>query len=450
MSCDSNLHRVIKMVKTGISRLSGKRGFYAGVAVSAAGLSGAGLVLAARRLSNPRQNDPFTSSSGIILMRDIPKIQTQAKIKPATKISGAERCAICRTPAGSKPGAWYNIGNQIYCPDCAGSGANRGGVVLVTPEPALPTTSAVGEAGVVVNGSRGSGGKTAGGVPVAAGQLPSTDILPAEKMVQTRLVHSKVGIRLGDTPQGQPIPYITQNGEVVVRRDNGDATGLALVPTLIDTKRPETPISEDLSEWWIIHVPSGRNVSHRGYKDKKSAWQLASVLAQIDWNRDELEIPDTLIGRANNTITFFDYHLDKKSGQGGSGTAQVGGAGSNVPTDQSLEGRILTTAAHGILRVMKDEGSTLFVIDSTGTRYVIDRTDATIPTPADFETLRVAVPLEPSKLGEQSCSDCGAKAKEVKGETRWYMMGWKPYCSSCGPRFANAEDYELPENIGAA
>lgn len=452
MSCDSNINHLVKSVKVGIARLSSKRGFYAGVALGAAGLGGAGLVVMARRLSNPRQNQPSVSDpSNCIVMSQIPKVQTQTKVKPTAKLSGAERCAICRTPAGSKPGSWYTIGNQVYCPDCAGSGANRHKVALMTSEPVLPTTSYIGGtqgSGFVVNGSRSSNKAGTGGVPVAAGELPPADILPGDKTVQTRLVHSKVGIRVGDTPEGQPIPYITQNGQVVIRRDNSEPTGLALVPTLIfNPGRPEAPISENLDEWWIIHIPSGRNVSHRAYTDKKAAWQLASVLAQLDWNRDEFEIPDALISKANNTISYFDYYLDKSKKSAGNSTSQTVGGGA-VPMDQSLEGRILTTKDHGILRVMKDEGLTLFVIDSAGSRHVIDRSEVTLPTPADFESLRVAVPLEPPTLGEQVCSLCGAKAKEAKPGARWYMMGWKTYCDSCGPGYANQDDYELPENIG--
>jgi hypothetical protein len=104
---------------------------------------------------------------------------------------------------------------------------------------------------------------------------------------------------------------VVNNGWVILDRDDMD-TGLALAPGLkaSKTSNGRDAFEEDTSQWWLVHISSGRTISPHGYSSLQDAHQLAGVLAtKLDWTRDEFEIGMSDLKQARTTMEMFDQTL---------------------------------------------------------------------------------------------------------------------------------------------
>ena len=432
MSCGSSANRLAHLVKVGISALSSKRGFYAGVALRTAGLAGAGLVAVARRRQPrtvPSQSiQPQSPSVPVIRRQPLPQLRSRLKVEPIAKLLPSERCANCQTPAGSKPGSWYFLGSRMYCPDCAPEAANRTGVDLVSPvakenEPAL------------VAGQKGAGVVVSSASRTTASPAP----LPPEGRVQTRLLSSRIGLRIG--PNLVPI----NNGYVVLRPDGMD-TGLTLAPAV---KVKDGTMQEDTREWWLTHIPSGKSLPNAGpYRSPEQAQLLAGVLAQLDWTRSETELTTEDLRRAGATVTAFNTALNSSTNMSPQATTVRSIQRQRPPDNESLVGKILADGKGGVARVLEDRSDRLFMIDSLGERYEIYRNETRLPDESDFEICRVAMSFDPAASPEEKCAGCGRSTKNTGAGEMWYKMSWKPFCGSCAARYAASEGYAMEEEIG--
>lgn len=142
------------------------------------------------------------------------------------------------------------------------------------------------------------------------GSSLSASGLPLGGRLRTRLEPSRLRLAI-DQPDGEFIGVVVNNGRVVLDR-NGMDTGLALAPGLRASKTPSggDAFEEDTSQWWLVHIPSGRTISPHGYLSLQDAHRLAGVLAtKMDWTRDEFEISMNDLKQARATMEMFDQAL---------------------------------------------------------------------------------------------------------------------------------------------
>jgi len=140
---------------------------------------------------------------------------------------------------------------------------------------------------------------------------PTSD-MPFANLPKTRLAPSRVRLMLDAPDVNQPTGVILQSGYVVLRA-TGRETGLAVIPGL--KRRQSTDGSdlfqEDTSEWWVLHIDSGRTVSSRGYKTPEQAQMLASALARWrDWTLDANELTAGDLKTARAVIDLFDAAIE--------------------------------------------------------------------------------------------------------------------------------------------
>lgn len=286
-----------------------------------------------------------------------------------------------------------------------------------------------------------------------AQRLVGNSYLPAENVPPVDLTPSRVGIRVGER-SGKPVIAVVQNGQIAMR-PNGTPTGLALVPGIVLPDNPGDPLREDTRQWWVAHVNSGKILSHQGYSDGKEAWRLAGLLAQMDWDRSEDEFSASEIVKANTTIALFDRALDEFRQSSPTAPRFMPGPNSisvfraeTLPTSQSLVSQLLAHEDHGLVRVLEDRGSVLFVVDASGDRHEIERGQLQLPTEADYEAAKVIMPVDPATLVGETCVDCGTSADQAQPGVTWYKMRGEPFCKRCGLRNMYDEGYSRPQEVG--
>jgi hypothetical protein len=373
--------------------------------------------------------------------RQVPQLAPREKVRPLTGQPAGERCAGCRTPAGSKPGAWYRLNGRAYCPDCAPEKADQAGVDLVAPASPQPVKSFGGPARTEATAPTEETGNP-------AAREPAAPYLPANNRIPTKLEPSRVGVMAGQTDQGRPLRFAV-NGYVVLRRDGTD-TGLALTPAL---KLTDTGgIEEDSGRWWVTHIPSGKHVPGAGaYERPQEAQTLASVLAQIDWTRDEDELTTQEIRQVAGTVTAYNGALAEKKLKGDTqAEPPAGPATRRVPADEALDGKLIADGYGGVARVLEDSGRRLYVIDSLGERYEVERRQVRTPDEADFEGVRVAMAFDPAQKSGASCAGCGRPTSSAGTGEKWYRMSFKNFCGRCAGDYASQEGYGREEEIGDA
>lgn len=476
MSCDQNPNRISRLIWTGLTHLSSKRGFYAGLALGSAGLVGAGLLARARRRSNPGGRQPRgvtiqATPNSLVRARQIPPLQARPRIKPTTKLGSSDRCAGCRTPSGSKPGAWYIVSSRVYCPDCAPDAANQIGADLAVPEPVANEVviSGMKGAGTVVTSSRSN--PTLSKIPVISTSLPQPDVLHPERMVKTRLIPAPIKICIGKDAGG-PVYVIANDGYVVLRAGDGGDTGIAITPTLILPAKPGDDLGVDLTEWNLTHINSGTVITGKAYETIEEAHMLASILAQLDWTKEEYEIGTEQIRKTNATISMYNQALAvrKKQQPGGvkaapasSTTTPARAAASAHLTDpvaavplqqgvtmaDSLTGKVMADRYGGIARVVHDGGDILLMVDSMGERYEVERAAVYPPTEQDYQTSRIAMPIDPTQRSGEKCARCGQLTGQARAGEKWYRLNYQTFCPSCGIKYAHEEDFEMEEIVGS-
>lgn len=453
MSCEQGPNRFSRLagrVSGGIAQLAGKRGFYAGLALGCAGLIGAGLVAAARRRSRSRLKTEVAPLArpvpALVNPRQVPQLGQREKARPLAAVGPGERCAGCRTPAGTKPGAWYNVNGHPYCPDCAPEAAGRAGVDLVAPAaPGGSLTAAGGQPAAAVAAA-------ARNPVMTSASLSQPQYLPAERRVPTSLAPSRIGVYAGQDEQDRPVWYAVNRGYVVVRADGSD-TGLALTPGL-KVSGSAGEVEEDLNRWWITHIASGKHLPEAGpYERPEEGQLLAGVLAQLDWTRPETELTTGEIRRVGATITAYNTALaeaKKQAGTPGAAPPHADPTHRQPPAGGSLEGKLVADGYGGVARVLDAtrSGDRLFVVDSLGERYEVAADQVRPPDEADFEGVRVAMSVDPAGQPETRCAMCGRAAKNAGAGERWYRMNWKTFCDSCSTRYAAQEAYLKEDEIG--
>lgn len=411
-------------VRCGIQAAASRRGFYAGLALGAAGLVGAGLVALARRRSreqllsrgSPQLTPQPTLLAPAASQPAVPRLMPRPKVEPLARPPlTVERCTGCRTPSGSKPGTWYMLNSRLYCPDCAPDAARQAGADLVK------TTLA------------GSGQK--GAVVVTAAERRTSPLLP-EKRVRTHLLGSRIGLRLGREASLVPV-----EGYVVLRPDGSD-TGLAINPGLkVSQRNGVAAVVVEPGQWWLTHIPSGKGIAGP-YATTEETHQLATILAQVDWTRSENELTQTEIDQLRETVRGFNRTLTDARPQttAASRQRQLG-----LKKEEPLMGKLLADGRGGIARVLEERGERLFMIDSLGQRYEIDRRETRIPDESDFELCRVAMSFDPTTHAESRCKSCGHSTRQTGAGEMWYRMGWQTFCETCARRYALEEGYAFEE-----
>jgi hypothetical protein len=436
MSCSQNAGLAAR-VKCGIQGAASRRGFYAGLTLGAAGLAGAGLVALARRRSRmpwPGNASPKAAVPAIPLATAadrpaLPRLTPRPKAEPLTGPPVGERCAGCQTPGGSKPGGWYRLNGRLYCPDCAPEAARQAGVDLVK-------TAAAG------SGQKGAAVITAADRRVAP--------LSPEKGVRTHLLNSRIGLRLGR--EGGLVPV---EGYVVLRPDGSD-TGLAVNPGLkVSQRNGVSAVVIEAGQWWLTHIPSGKGLAGP-YPTPETAHHLAAILAQVDWTRNENELSPREIEQLRETVKAFgnDERGTRNDERGMmNDESKIHHSSfithhSSFITHHSLEGKILADGRGGVARVLAERGDRLFMIDSLGERYEINRNETRPADESDFELCRVAMSFDPTSRAESRCARCGRSTRQTGAGEMWYRMSWQTFCESCARRYAVEEGYAFEEEIG--
>lgn len=259
MSCDSNANKVAKMVgqiSSGISQLTSKRSFYAGVAVGAAG-TGLG-VLVVSKLRRPKS-----------ISRP-----TLTRVGPAGKTAHGNGWSKAQTP---RPGSRTNplpLPGLEAATTVSGSRAN--------PKP-LPNPAAL-----YASGSRANPAT----IPVLSARPPETKLQTASLKVQTST---------GEL-------FAPENSYRVVRPDGSD-TGLAVTPHLKENENGQ-PLKKD-SSWCVTHTSTGALISGP-YDTVSKAHNLATQLSVLGWTA--VTIPGTDVQKARQIIEDYQQSLkDKKS-----------------------------------------------------------------------------------------------------------------------------------------
>jgi hypothetical protein len=254
----------------------------------------------------------------------------------------------------------------------------------------------------------------------------------------------------GPDKTGQPLRFAV-NGYVVLR-PNGDDTGLALTPAL-KISNEDGEVEEDTNRWWVTHIPSGKHIPGAGaYERPEEAQLLASVLAQLDWTRDEHELTTEEIRRVGATVSAFNETLaEEKLRQARTGSpAEL--TTRRIPADEPLEGKLVADGYGGVARVLEasPDGQRLFVMDSLGERYEVDRSQVRTPDEADFEGVRVAMSFDPTTRPAGKCALCGRPTSGTGAGEMWYRMNFKSFCEGCATQYAAQEAYIKEEEIGDA
>lgn len=113
-----------------------------------------------------------------------------------------------------------------------------------------------------------------------------------------------------------------------------------------------------------------------------------------------------------------------------------------------MAGKLVADGYGGVARVLEVSGDKLFVINSLGQRYEINRNQARTPDESDFEGVRVAMAIDPARQPKASCQLCGRSTGESRSDKKWYRMNWQTFCPACAGRYAAEEAYATEDEIG--
>jgi hypothetical protein len=244
----------------------------------------------------------------------------------------------------------------------------------------------------------------------------------------------------------------------VALHENGQDTGLAITPVVSIgplQKDGTQAVTEDTRQWMITHIPSGKELGQRSFSSLENAQQLATILAQLDWTREENQISDKEIKQVRRTFHYYGQALKQERQQRPAAVSLPTGSGALAPAPPvtmppgSLTGLLVADNVGGVARVLEDKGERLFVADSFGQRYEIGRGETRQPQEKDFQQAMLAMPLEPALEKSSVCPKCGTEAATAIGSGQsWYRMDLQAFCPGCAVAYANDNGYELPETIG--
>jgi flagellar biosynthesis/type III secretory pathway protein FliH len=330
MSCDRNSnHTARAAIKNGLSYLSGKTAFYAGVAAGAAGLVG-GLVLArkplalavskarARLKELARRSAAQGAAAPMINPRRVPELSTGQVIAPTPREKLTEKCAGCGSSPRSKPGAWYVIDGKPHCQDCAPGVARQSKQRLQAPAAPRPAATSL-----ATSSSRALVPAGTSSRPAVAGALPAVPLSP-ESRVPTTLQRRRATLAM--LQEGGNTGSVETDVYAVLTR-SGAETGLGLAQ-LGD------------NAWTITHLATGMKVAG-SYRTQVEAQKLAEILAQLDWTpRDPVARFGTETARrVGATIRYYDEALkEARAKMEGQSTPAGAGTSSDEEEDDELSG----------------------------------------------------------------------------------------------------------------
>lgn len=294
------------------------------------------------------------------------------------------------------------------------------------------------------------------GVP---GLRQKINYLPPERRVPLQFTSAPVRVNVGVDPTGKPAWHVVKQGYVALR-ENGQDTGLAITPMVSIgplQKDGTQAVTEDTRQWMITHLPSGKDLGKQAFSSLENAQQLATILAQLDWTREENQISDQEISQVRRTFHYYSQALQQEQRRRPEAVQVPAGPGALAPLQPvampagSLTGLLVADNVGGVARVLEDKGERLFVADSYGQRYEIGRSEARQPQEEDFRLAMLAMPVEPAQQKNSVCPRCGAEASTAIGSGQsWYRMGLQAFCPGCAVAYAHDHGYELPETIGGA
>jgi hypothetical protein len=201
-------------------------------------------------------------------------------------------------------------------------------------------------------------------------------------------------------------------------------------------------------QWWLTHIASGKGLAGP-YPTPETAHRLAGILAQVDWTRHESELSPREIEQLRETVRNFqngEWRIANDESRPSPRHSPF--AHSPFIPHPSVEGKILADGRGGVARVLEERGDRLFMIDSLGQRYEINRNETRPADESDFELCRVAMSFDPTRRAESRCARCGRSTRQTGAGEMWYRMSWQTFCESCARRHAAEEGYAFEEEIG--
>jgi len=311
MSCDRNSSQTARAaIENGLSLLSSKKAFYAGVVAGAAGLVG-GLVLARKPLAQAtsrararlkelaRRSSSRGTTAPMIDPRRVPELSAGQIIAPTPREKLTEKCAGCGSSPRSKPGVWYVIDGKPHCQDCAPGAARQSKQRLQAPSAPRPAVTPQPATASYSRSLAPAGTSTPAGTssrPARSSDLPAVPLSP-ERRVELTLQRRRVTLALM-TQEGAQKDTEVDVYAALTRR--GEETGLGL--------------AQLEGKWTITHMATGMKVAGP-YETQYEAQMLASVLAQLDWTARD---PAARFGtdtsrRVGATIKYYNEAIEAEA-----------------------------------------------------------------------------------------------------------------------------------------
>lgn len=252
----------------GISRLTSKRSFYAGVAVGAAGTGGVMLLVNRFRRSTTQEGGGPSS------VRPISGVNYGSTGRPIPPLVSSGR--------GGSPirsGQPANGGMRSNRPQMIPMGGGRpaGGGVQTGPRP------------ISMAGVQPAGRNLPRVVPVLRAPLPDTKLQPASIKVQAN---------------GQ---VFTPTTSYRVLTPDGQDTGLAITPEIVETGDSTNPLAAKENSWCLTHTRTGQLISGP-YDTVSKAQKLATQLAPLPWGAASMSSGE--MSRAQQLIADYQQSLE--------------------------------------------------------------------------------------------------------------------------------------------
>jgi hypothetical protein len=231
----------------GIPANSSKKSFFVGATL--AGTLLGGLLFSYQRRRRQGQARPATKITAAPPAR-LPILSGPEQVEPIppNELSG-QPCAQCQNSPQHRPGPWYRLQGQIYCQDCAQDKARQAGVSLVPP------------------------------LAIAASTILSPKSFRPKAYLPRRTTLKSKSITVG--------PLDNLEGYAVLAR--GQDTGLSLTPEVKVEDGGQVRINK--ARWFVNYDQAGKAIAGP-FESVKQAQGMASLLANIDWNRRVEEIPE--------------------------------------------------------------------------------------------------------------------------------------------------------------
>ena len=259
MSCNKGQKRAVEVAtRSGIATGVSKKAFYLGA--TAAGTVLGGLLLSRYFSRRKQTSSPSLKPTGA---ERIKPLAAPERVEPisAERLQG-QRCARCKAPAQGN-GAWYILGGQIYCQECAQGQASKAGVSLTRPAVARRETTT---------------------------EYPQTGRRTALK---PRMV--KVG----------PVENVAGYAVWTGKKDSG----LTLVPEVKLGSNGQAKINK--GRWFINYDRAAKPVAGP-YNSVREARGMASLLAHFDWTRGVESFDDEEIRQITRMTREYREDLDFK------------------------------------------------------------------------------------------------------------------------------------------